>query len=264
MSKGRILAASFSCLIIIAPLSLTTLAQAPAGSPQVQVDQQGQRRLDFKVTPPLRYEAMNPNEERGDKLSQPRLIAAALVAQATPNPHFIADLGSYTGEFLEAFMERFPNARGQWTEPVTTNEENAKTRLARFGDRVSYVIGCPARDLSLGCVPKDADVIITSWVSIHQPLAGIAKVYEVAYNQLPSGGWLVNLDHVTLADSQWQGWEQEARKEFHAKQEGPPVHLKTPFPTLDEQIAAFKVAGFEDVHVVWTSFTDVLFMARKP
>jgi hypothetical protein len=28
-------------------------------------------------------------------------------------------------------------------------------------------------------------------------------------------------------------------------------------------MAAFKVAGFDDVQVVWRSFTDALFMARK-
>jgi len=269
MNRLSVLVAAL-CGTIMSTIPLTAIAQTPpaakAPAGVVEADPPGEAgHLDFAHHPPVRFEAMNPaNGPGGDLLSQPRLIAAAVVAQDKPNPHFIADLGSFTGEFLEAFMQRFPNAHGQWTEPVDKNEDNAKIRLARFGDHVSYVIGCPSRDVSLDCIPKEADVIITSWVSIHQPLDGMAKVYAGIYTQLPSGGWFVNLDHVSAPNPEWAHLLGESRKEFHVKQEGPPLHIKTPFPTLDEQLAAFKVAGFNDVQVVWSSMNDVLFMARKP
>lgn len=269
MTKVRILVAPFSCVILTAALAVqATCEQAPAGTQSpaapAQSNAQGPNASTRPLPPIVRFQAANISEPAGDQLAQPRLIAAAIVAQDDHAPKMVVDVGSFTGEFLEAFMERFPNARGQWTDgrPVIWNEDNAKRRFARFGDRVNYVIGCPGRDISLGCVPKNVDVLLTSWLSAHQDLDGINKFYRLAYGMLPPGGWLMNLDHITASDSAWEQRLQTARKEFHAKTEGPPARIKTPAPTIDAQMAAFKAAGF-DVDIVWRSFTTVLFVAHK-
>ena len=216
----------------------------------------------------IRYQANNPREPGGDKLEEPRRLAADIVATDKPDPKLIVDVGSFTGEFLEGFMERFPNAHGQWTEPVTGNRDNAKRRFERFGDRLDYVIGCASRDISLGCVPKGVDVLLTSWLSIHQNLPGIQKFYKLAYGMLPSGGWMMNLDHVTVGEP-WDGRLKAARtnatKEgLMATIEGPPVHHPDYVtPTLDQQLAGVRAAGFTDVAVVWRRLDTVLIMARK-
>jgi hypothetical protein len=217
----------------------------------------------------VRFEAVNPGEPTGDRLTEARRIAAAIVAQDNASPKSVVDVGSFTGEFLEAFMEQFPQAHGQWTEPVETNHPTATRRLGHYGNRISYVIGCASRDISLGCVPKGTDVLITSWLSIHQNLAGINKFYAESAAILPSGGWLVNLDHVGFDGSPWEQRFKGARavtttEGLTSITEGPPVHhpdFKT--PTLEQQIAAFKAAGFDDVQVAWTRYNTVLFMARK-
>jgi hypothetical protein len=261
---------SFSLASLIAVLTIGSVptaarAQAPANSTEAARPPQG----NAPAMPIVRYEAVNRDELAGDRLGPARRIAAAVVAQDNPAPKSIVDVGSFTGEFLEALLEQFPNAHGQWTEPVETNRVNAKRRLGRFGDRVDYVIGCPARDISLGCVPKGVDVLITSWLSIHQNLPGINKFYKEAAAMLPSGGWLANLDHVGYGGSPWEQRLQGARKVatgegLAAITEGPPVHHKDwTVPTLEDQVAAFKAAGFDDVQVVWRRFDTVLFMARK-
>lgn len=217
----------------------------------------------------IRFEAVNPNEPGGDRLGPARRLAAAVVAQDDPSPKLVVDVGSFTGEFLEAFVEQFPSAHGQWTEPVATNEQNAHLRFARFGDRVSYRIGCPARDISLGCVPAGVDVLITSWLSIHQDRDGIRKFYREAAEMLPPGGWVVNLDHVGSGDEAWDSRLHAARNALvqqglAATTEGPPVHHPDwTTPTLDEQIAALKAAGIDDVRVVWRRLDTVLIMGRK-
>jgi SAM-dependent methyltransferase len=221
------------------------------------------------IAPKVHFEAVNPGEPAGDRLGPARRLAAAIVAQDKPAPHSIVDVGSFTGEFLEAFMQRFPDAHGQWTEPVTGNEDNAKMRLQRFGKNVDYVIGCANRDISQGCLPKGMDVLITSWLSIHQDLAGIRKFYKEAADKLPSGGWLVNLDHVSYGKSAWTQRVAGARDELassgiNAIVEGPPVHhADFVTPSIDAQLAALKDAGFTDVNVVWRRLDTVLFMARK-
>ena len=79
----------------------------------------------------------------------------------------------------------------------------------------------------------------------------------------------MNLDHVAYAGGPWEKWFDGARNELsveglNAVIEGPPVHhpdYKT--PTIEEQIAALKAAGFDDPQVVWRRFDTVLIMARK-
>ncbi len=221
------------------------------------------------ISPMVHFEAVNRNEPAGDRLAPARRLAAAIVGQDSPAPHLIVDVGSFTGEFLEAFMQRFPESRGQWTEPVTNNENNARKRLARFGKNVDFVVGCSSRDISQGCVPKGMDILITSWLSIHQNLEGIRSFYKRGAGMLPPGGWLVNIDHVAYGGSPWERRMEGAREELVAAGidaivEGPPVHHPDYVtPTLEDQLKAFKDAGLDDVQVAWRRLDTVLFMARK-
>jgi len=87
--------------------------------------------------------------------------------------------------------------------------------------------------------------------------------------ELPSGGWLVNMDHVSYGNSPWTRRVDGAREELasggmNAIVEGPPVHhADYVTPSLEKQLAALKDAGFTDVQVVWRRLDTVLFMARK-
>ncbi|MFT4075747.1 MAG: hypothetical protein QM647_09480 [Asticcacaulis sp.] len=250
--------APFSMLVALGALTVSL----PAAAQDYKSD-------NSDIAPLVHFEAVNPNEPAGDRLGAARHLAAAIVKSDNASPKMITDVGSFTGEFLEAFMQEFPEAKGQWTEPVATNEGNAHKRFARFGDRVSYVIGCAARDISQGCVPAGTDVLLTSWLSIHQDRPGIAKFYKEAADLLPSGGWVVNLDHVGNTGNAWETRLKTARAEMvgeglAATTEGPPVHhADWTVPTLDEHLADLKAAGFDDVQVVWRRLDTVLIMARK-
>ena len=266
MNHKSAIRSAISMIYLCLPIFVSNISRA--ADARVQTGTQSSSALP-DIAPLVHFEAVNQREPAGDKLGPPRRLAAAIVAQDNPSPKLIVDVGSYTGEFLEAFMQRFPNSHGQWTEPVDGNMNNAKKRFARFGNQVNYVIGCPARDISLGCVPKGVDVLITSWLSIHQDLAGIQKFYRDAEMMLPSGGWLINLEHVAYGGSPWEGRLQLARIEgtregLSAMTEGPPVHHKEYVtPTLEDHIAALRVAGMNDVQVVWRRLDTVLIMGRK-
>ena len=265
MRKAAVLMFGFAMLIG---------AGAPAQSPPGEAPPPGAEKgdpnwVDGAFTGPLiPFEAVNRGEPAGDRLGPARRLAAAIVAQDNSSPRFIADVGSFTGEFLQAFMQQFPNAKGQWTEPVDKNRTNAVRRLAPYGSRVTYRIGCPGRDLSQGCIPPEVDVLLTSWLSIHQNLPGIQKFYREAFAMLPTGGWLANLDHVTIGGA-WDKRLAGARtagtaNALDAQTEGPPVHhADFVTPTLDDQLAGLRAAGFSDVHVVWQRLNTVLIMARK-
>jgi hypothetical protein len=216
---------------------------------------------------PVPFEPMNPGG-KVDHIGEARRLAAAIVAADGAQPKSIVDVGSFTGEFLEAFMAQFPQAHGQWTEPVDNNQVNARHRFARYGNHVTYRIGCPGRDLAQGCVPAGVDVLLSSWLTIHQNLDGIRDFHRRAYAMLPDGGWIAVIDH-TRADPRWAARLGKAREtltglDLAAKQEGPPVHHpEFVTPSLEEQIAVMREAGFGSVRVVWSRLDTVLLMARK-
>jgi hypothetical protein len=198
-------------------------------------------------------------------MDEPRAIAAAVIAADNAAPKYIVDVGAAKGWFLEVFLDRFPKARGQWTEsnlPDHTLGEG-KMLLGRFGDRVDYKLGCTNRDLTEGCVPTGTDAIITEWLSMHQDLDGMYKIYRAAYEQLPAGGWVVNTDRVGFGGSAWEPRLKKAVPGFRPLRDGPPIEQHDiRLPTVDEQLGAMRSAGF-DAQVVWQSFGTVLFMGRK-
>jgi hypothetical protein len=218
------------------------------------------------ATPPAAAVVMSAAEKaREDAMAEPRRIAAAVVAADNPAPKYIVQIGAHYGQFMAVFLDRFPAARALWTEPdnAEPNLVTAKQRLARFGDRVDYKFGCGERDISDGCVPKGADVIITDWVSVLQNLDGMYKIYRIAAEQLAPGGWFVNIDQVAFGGSAWESRLQAARNGFRPEREAPAVHhadYRT--PTVEEQLGAMRAAGL-DAQVVWQSFGTVLFMGRK-
>jgi hypothetical protein len=201
-----------------------------------------------------------------EAVREPRMIAAAVVAADLPAPRRVVQVGAFRGDMLEVFLDKFPAARGQWIEAVTSKPNLAitKARLARLGDRVDYSWGCARRDLGPGCVlPKDTDVILIEWLSIQQTLDDMYRIYRDGAAQLPSGGWIVNLDHVTFPNA-WQPTIDAAVKGFRRPDiEGPVVHYpQFRVPTAEEQLGAMRAAGF-DAQVVWRSFSTVLLMGRK-
>lgn len=198
-----------------------------------------------------------------DALLEPRRIAAAVVAADNSSPKMIVEIGAYRGGFLGVFLDKFPHARGQSIEGERAQLAITSSRLTRFGNRVDYKIGCPLRDLTQACTPKNTDVILLEWLSIHQDLDAMYKNYRAAFALLPPGGWVVNLDHAGFGGSAWELWLHSASKGFRPASEGPVIHhpdLRV--PTVEEQLGAMTAAGF-DAKVVWQSFSTVIFMGRK-
>jgi hypothetical protein len=268
MKNRFALATLISCISLVAAFSVSRVcAQTPDPRLQWEVASGAQMSHDPKpcnlhaTAQATRYEALN-GQENGDRLAVPRQIAAAIAAQGGPDPKLIDDVGAYQSEFLEAFLDRFPKAHGLWTASTNANFCVDKVRLARFGERVTYNMNCPAHDFTDGCVAKNADIILVSWLSSHHTIAGISGFYGNAGAQLPAGGWLISLDHVSIPDESMASRMKVARQEFHARQEGGPQTVK-PVATLEEHMAAFKAAGFDNAQVVWSSFDVVLFMAQK-
>lgn len=195
-----------------------------------------------------------------DMLNFPRRMAAAVVAEDNAAPSCIVDIGSGPGDFLAAFLEEFPGARGVWTDASEPMLELATARLAQFGDRVSYRI-VDMTDLG-DAVPDGADVITTSRASHHLDRAGLLSFYAAAASHLKAGGWLVNLDHTRL-EGTWDARLRRVRKRFRAAPEQRTHHHDKPLPTIADHLDGYAAAGIEDVGLPWRAFVTCLFMGRR-
>lgn len=203
-------------------------------------------------------------DRMGDFLALPRAIAAAVVALEGPAPRCVVDVASGPGAFLAVFLERFPSARGVWTDASEAMLQTAQAELARYRERVAFGLG-DMSDLASAGVSGDVDVIVTSRALHHLDAAGIGAFYREAAAHLAPGGWLINLDHVGLADG-WQERMRAVRPQFvrpnPATREGR-HHHPSRLATMDDHLQGYAAAGIHDVDVPWRAFSTALFMGRK-
>ena len=201
------------------------------------------------------------NDGLADILEFPRRIAAAVVADDNPEPEWVVDIGSGPGAFLAVFLDRFPSARGIWTDVSDAMLDIAKVNLGRFGDRVEYRL-LDMTDLSGGAIPAGVNVITTSRAAHHLDRDGLFDFYAQAAALLAPGGWLVNLDHTGPADV-WDARLRAVRKQFVPPASGRSKHHHNyPLTSADDHLEAFAAAGISDVEIVWRAFFTCLFMGR--
>jgi SAM-dependent methyltransferase len=198
-----------------------------------------------------------------DLLGLPRLIAARMVAEGTPQPQLVVDVAGGAGKFLGVMLDTFPAARGVWLDASRTMLDRARIDLARFGPRVSFIVG-DMTELRAAGVPGGADVITTSRASHHLDRAELHGFYKEAAGLLAPGGWLVNLDHIGPADV-WDKRYRSVRKQFGAyRPSAPGHHHNYPLPSADDHLDGYGAAGVTDLDIAWKAFYTCLFMGRLP
>lgn len=199
------------------------------------------------------------NDTLAGMLALPRSIAAATVALDARDVRLVVDIASGPGDFLAVMLEKFPNARGLWTDVSGTMRELARERLARHADRVGFTL---VDMTDLRAVPGDADVITTSRASHHLGRDGLFAFYAEAAAHLAPGGWLINLDHVG-SHGAWDARLRAVRDLFRPPPRERACHRhEHPFPSVGDHFGAFAAAGLTDSEMVWRAFGTCLFMGR--
>lgn len=196
----------------------------------------------------------------GDLLELPRRMAAALVAEETPEPRLVVDIASGPGTFLSVLLDASPGARGVWLDVSPTMLEQARTDLARFGERVDFRTG----DMTdLRGAPGGAEVVLTSRASHHLSPSELRRFYREAAGLLAPGGWLVNLDHVAPDEAVWERRYRSARKRFvpHRPNAGTHHHDR-PLPRVGDHLEGYRASGIAEVDIAWKAFHTCLFMGR--
>jgi SAM-dependent methyltransferase len=175
----------------------------------------------------------------------------------------VVDIASGPGAFLAAFLEEFPHRHGVWLDASESMLEQARERLAGYGDRVELRIG-DMTDLTAARLPVGVDAIITSRAAHHLNRAELAAFYTEAAAHLAPGGWLVNLDHTGPAEV-WDRRMRAVRRRFIGPRNGAGRHHHNyPLTSIQDHLDGFAAAGIDDVEIVWKAFYTCLFMGRKP
>lgn len=197
----------------------------------------------------------------GGLLGLPRLLAITVAAADLGRVRHVVDVGSGPADFLALALERFPDARGTWIDVSPAMEPLARARLGELTGRVQFAVTGLDR-LTEVAGGGTADLIISARVTHHLDEAGLAAFYRQAAAVLRPGGWLANLDHVTLAEP-WAGRLRHARAQLVPA--NPSTHRHDyPLPTASQHTDALTAAGFTDLDTPWRAFYSVLFLARKP
>lgn len=206
--------------------------------------------------------AWTSSDTFGDLLVFPRHVAAAIVANDNPSPRLIVDIASGPGAFLATFLDEFPEARGVWSDASEAMQAKARDTLAKYGDRVEYVVG-DMTDLAASGIPGDADVIMTSRAAHHLDRPALGTFYREVAERLVPGGWVVNLDHTGPVDV-WDKRFRAVRPRFaKPRSDEPKHHHNYPLTSIVDHIDALGGAGIVDVEIAWKAFYTCLFMGRK-
>ncbi len=193
-------------------------------------------------------------------LATARTIATEIVAGDHDGAITVVDIGSGPGDFLGHFLERFPDARGVWSDISSTMADIARPRLADYADRITYRIA----DMGdFDTLPAAADVITTSRAVHHLDRDGLRAFYRAAAAHLAPGGWLINLDHVGATEV-WDPRLRAARKRLVPRAgEQTPHHHNYPLTSIADHTEALADAGLTDVDIPWRAYITCLFMARR-
>jgi len=178
-----------------------------------------------------------------------------LLASLAPAAAHVLDLGGGTGALSAAVLGRMPEARVTVLDVDRAMLEEARRRLAPFGDRVQLREGS-----FLDPLPA-ADAVVASLALHHVRDPGAKSgVYRAIHDALVPGGVFLNLDAAitegprlnALVFDRWSARMREhgitdagARDHFAAW-----AREDRYFP-LDEELAALRRAGFAEVESFW-------------
>jgi tRNA (cmo5U34)-methyltransferase len=178
-----------------------------------------------------------------------------VLAALAPADGHVLDLGGGTGALSSAVLDGLPGVRVTVLDVDPDMLTEARRRLARFGDRVSY------REASFLDPLPSADAVVASLALHHvHDLQSKTALYRAIRDALPPGGVLVNLDAAVTEGARLNGLvfdrmaarmgehgisDAEARGHFAAWAEEDRY-----FP-LDAELGALRQAGFDEVECFW-------------
>jgi hypothetical protein len=140
--------------------------------------------------------------------------------------------------------------------------DEARPRLARFGDRIEYLL-LDVQELAAEAIAP-ASVVLSSRALHHLSHDALASLYRRIGAAVEPGGFVFNLDHVGAPGELEQAYRR-IRKLFtgERKQNLKPHRHDYPLARADEHAAWMEAGGFEHADVPWRTLYTALIAARR-
>ena len=200
---------------------------------------------------------------------------AELLPFADDERFTFVDLGAGTGAAARAVLDRYPAARAVLADFSAQMMEEAKTALAGYAGRCSYVEFDLARAGWPAGIPATAEAVISSLCVHHLPDERKQELFREIFEHLVPGGWYLNLDPVTAADpavdAAWQRVNDRRDPAAAPKRANRTPHEQLRYENhvrymipLAVQVDFLRAAGFEAVDVYWKELDYVLYGGQRP
>ena len=146
------------------------------------------------------------------------------VAAPCDRPLAMADLGAGSGIFIEKALDRCPGSTAYWVDYSSDFLRVAKRRLARFGERVHFIL-TPLEEPWDRAIGASLDAVVSMSAIHHLTTNEKPDLYARCYGLLRPGGWLLNADEMTGPDHaayvrslhRWVEHVEEARQRVPAE-----------------------------------------------
>lgn len=107
----------------------------------------------------------------------------------------LVDLGAGSGIFLEKALSRNSELRVLWVDSSPAFLAVAQRRLARFADRITYIIS-PLEEAWESQLTQPVQAITSMSAIHHLERTEKRALYQRCYDVLAPGGWLLNCDEM--------------------------------------------------------------------
>jgi tRNA (cmo5U34)-methyltransferase len=178
-----------------------------------------------------------------------------LLASLAPPGARVLDLGGGTGALSAAVLAGLPQARVTILDVDGAMLDEARRRLARFGDRAEF------RQASFLDPLPAADAVVASLALHHvHDLGAKTDVYRAIRAALPPGGVFLNLDAAitegprlnALTFDRWAaGMAEHGITDTAARSHFAAWAAEDRYFPLSDELAALRIAGFAEVECFW-------------
>lgn len=192
-----------------------------------------------------------------------------LIKSMDINPIIWLDTGCGTGTFVKKALDSFKDTQFILADPSEGMLNEAKEKLARYSDRITFLEPVPSQDISFS---KGIDVITA--IQSHHYVSKEER-YEATkscYNLLNENGVFITFENIKpltekgieIGKKYWKNFQiskGKAKEEAESHVERFDVEY---FPiTIKEHISLLKDSGFSVVEMFWYSYMQAGFYCIK-
>lgn len=203
-------------------------------------------------------------------------VMLRVVRHGSRKPAKVLDLGCGDGLLLATVLEAFPEATGLGLDFSPPMLEQARNRLAKFGNRVKTVEADLQTPAWRQAVAGPYDLVVSGFAIHHLTHERKRALYGEIFEALLPGGLFINCEHVSsptpqieelfndaMADHLWQRRQERGEKvgrdqvlrEFLER----PDRAANICASVEEQCQWLREIGFREVECFWKYFELAIF-----